>query len=81
MGTLESSCKSIREIQLRDKAIRVLAVYDTAENGNPAHAEIFQTEHVVDEIDRPELRFEMLKSFSNGVLTEPGAYRAGALTS
>lgn len=81
IGTLASNCKSIREIQLSDKAIRILAVYDTAEDGNPAHAEIFQTEHIIEEVDRPELRAEILRSFGNGVLTEPSAYRSGALWS
>lgn len=80
-GTLVSTCQSLREIQLSDKTIRTVAVYDTAEPGNPAHAEIFQTEHVIDDADRIELRAEVLKCFSNGNLTEPTAYRANALCS
>jgi IMP cyclohydrolase len=79
MGTLASDCRSLRGIQLSDKTNRVVAVYDTAERENPAHAEIFQTEHVIDDADRLELRAEIYKRFGNGALIIPSAYRSGAL--
>lgn len=79
MGTLTSDCQSLRDIQLSDKTSRVVAIYDTAEPENPAHAEIFQTEHVIEDADRLELRAEIYRRFDNGVLTIPSAYRSGAL--
>lgn len=79
MGTLASDCQSLRDIQLSDKTTRVVAVYDTAERENPAHAEIFQTEYVIDDADRVELRVEIYKRFGNGALIVPSAYRNGAL--
>lgn len=55
------------------------AVYDTAEPKNQAHAEIFQTEHVIDDADKLELKFELFTKFSNGHLTKPDSYRGGDL--
>jgi hypothetical protein len=81
MGTLACDSKSVRDIQLNDKPHRVLAIYDTAEQQNEAHAEIFQTEYVIEDSDRLELRADLLKRFNNGILTQPATYRAGALWS
>lgn len=79
MGTLACDSKLIRGIQLNDMPHRIMAVYDTAEEQNEAHAEIFQTEYVIEDSDRIEARAELLKRFDNGILTQPPAYRAGAL--
>jgi hypothetical protein len=79
MGTLTCSSNTVREISLNNSTNRMIAVYDTAEPKNQAHAEIFQTEYVIDEADSLELRAELLKKFSNGQLTKPGAYRNGIL--
>lgn len=79
MGTHTSSSKTVREISLNNSANRMLAVYDTAEPKNQAHAEIFQTEYVIDEADAIELRAELLRKFSNGILSKPAAYRNGIL--
>lgn len=79
VGTLASNCQSIRQIKLSDGIARVFAVYDTAEPGNQAHAEIFQTEHVLEDGDRIEQRAELFKRFGHGVLTDPSNYRSGAL--
>lgn len=79
LGTLACASQAVRSVVLGDKPNRVLAIYDTAEPTNQAHAEIFQTEHVIDESDQIELRKELLQRFCNGVLTIPASYRSGAL--
>ncbi len=80
MGTLTSFTKTVREINPNNSENRVIAVYDTAEPNNLAHAELFQTEHVIEDADSIELRAELLKNFSNGILTKPTEYREGQLS-
>ena len=79
VGTLPGNCGALRLVQLDGKAQRALAVYDTAEPANQAHAEIFQTEYVIEESDRAEVRAALFKIFNNGILIAPESYRGGEL--
>lgn len=80
-GTLTASCEALRGIQLNGRAKRVLCVYDMAEEHNPAHGEIHQSQYVIEEADRPELRAEIFKLFNEGVHTQPKDYRGGLVLS
>ncbi len=78
-GVLSAKCATVRDIKVDGKK-RATGVYDTAEKLNPSHAEIFHTEHVLDE-DRLEIRRELMAAFSSAHLIPPNIYRNGALTS
>lgn len=78
-GTVSALSSDIREIGLNQSTNRAFAVYDTAERNNPAHAEVFQTQYVVDEADGIELRAEIMKMFGGGKITKPNHYRSGAV--
>ena len=78
-GTVSALSSDIREVGLSQSSNRAFAVYDTAERNNPAHAEVFQTQYVVDEADRIELRAEIMKAFGGGKITKPYLYRSGAV--
>lgn len=78
-GVLLASCDVIRAIKLHDSINRSLCVYDTAEKDNPAHAEIGQSQYVIEEADSNELRYELLKAFNEGVLTDSVLYKNGAI--
>jgi hypothetical protein len=76
-GTLTANCKALRGIQLNGQAKRVLCVYDMAEEKNPSHGEIHQSQYVIEEADQPELRAEIFKLFNEGVHIQPKDYRGG----
>ena len=78
-GVLLASCEDIRAIKLYDSINKYVCVYDTGEKDNPAHAEIGQSQYVIEEADNNELRFELLKAFDNGVLTESILYKNGTI--
>lgn len=78
-GTVSALSSDIRAVSVNQSANRAFAVYDTAERNNPAHAEVFQTQYVVDEADRIELRAEIMKVFGGGNITKPTHYRSGAV--
>ena len=79
IGTFASSCSAIRSLTVATSDRRAVAVYDTAEPENPAHAELFQTQYVIDEADKIELRAELLKAFGGGAIGMPDAYRDGVV--
>lgn len=79
MGTLNCDLAAIKELTLNESAHRAVGVYDTAEFENPAHAEIFKTEYVIEEADALEVKRGLLKKFNNGVLTTPTQYMSGDL--
>lgn len=79
-GVVQARCDDVRQIMVEDSTKRALAVYDTAEKENPSHAEIFQTQYVIDEADGPEIRHRLFKAFGNGEVTKPIDYRESFLT-
>ena len=79
MGTLDCNSALVKSLVLHDSPNRVVGVYDTAEENNPAHAEIFRTEHVITDADALEVKRELLKKFNGGVLTKPQSFRKGHL--
>lgn len=81
VGTLNCTSDSIKAFSLNDSSNRAVGVYDTAECENPAHAEIFKTEYVIEEADSLEVKRELLRKFNSGVLTKPTKYRSGHLFS
>ena len=76
-GLLLAECSTVRKILINNSSRRAVCVYDTAEKDNPAHGEICQTHHVIDEDDRVELRHELLAAFGNAVIVQPAQYRSG----
>lgn len=80
-GTLTASCEAIREIKINGQEKRVLCAYDMAEEHNPAHGEIHQSQYVIEEADMPELRAEIFKRFNEGVHTQAKDYRDGLVLS
>jgi hypothetical protein len=78
-GTVSGSCADLRRVMVTNSTNRSLAVYDTAEQENPSHAEVFQTQYVIDDADKLELRREIMKVFGDGKITLPASYRSGSL--
>jgi hypothetical protein len=76
-GVLTAKCLTVRNIKVSG-AKRAAGVYDTAEKSNPSHAEIFHTEHVLEE-DRLEIRRELMIAFNSNRLISPNVYRGGTL--
>lgn len=76
-GILIADCCAVRDILTKNTTQRAACIYDTAERGNPSHAEICQTQHVVDEDDKVELRHDLLMAFGNQVIVPPQHYRNG----
>lgn len=78
VGVLTSPCQNVRGIRVETDA-RGVCVYDTAEPGNPAHAEMCQTQYVIGDADRLELRNKLLAAFGDGVVIKPQEYRTGTV--
>lgn len=75
-GVLFGQCHNIRSIMADEADHRAVCVYDTANPGNPAHAELCQTQHI-DEADENELRHDLFVAFGSGVIIAPLQYRNG----
>lgn len=79
-GVLFGKCHDIRSISANEAHRRAVCVYDTANADNPAHAELCQTQYVIDEADEVELRANLFVAFGdNGALVSPRQYRNGAV--
>ena len=78
-GIVQAKCDDVRQIMAENSKKRALAVYDTAEKENPSHAEIFQTQYVIDDADRLEIRRKLFKAFGDGQFIQPSDYRENAL--
>ena len=79
IGTVTSACAALRALTVAASDQRAVAVYDTAEAENSAHAELFQTQYVIDEADKIELRANLHKAFGGGAIGRPDEYRDGAV--
>lgn len=75
-GILQARTSDVRSIVLSDAKERAVCVYDTADENNPAHAEMCNSYVLTDE-DNIELRFELTKAFDNGRIINPIDYRGG----
>lgn len=78
-GVLLANCSDIKAIKFPNSNNRTACVYDTAREKNFAHAEIGQSQYVINEEDRNELRHELLKAFNDGVLINSANYKDGVL--
>jgi hypothetical protein len=78
LGVVSTSCEQVRAI-LSSNSLRAVCVYDTALPKNPAHAELFETRHCIEEADRVEMRRLLLAAFGDGKITKRDSYRGGAL--
>jgi hypothetical protein len=58
---------------------RAVCVYDTAEEHNPAHGEMAQSQYIIEEADRAELRHDLFQAFSKGMPVHPRQYREGTI--
>lgn len=76
-GVLIASCADVRKIEGSEPGVRGVCVFDSAERTSPAHAELCQTHHVLDEADRIELRKNLFAAFGHGAPIAPTAYRQG----
>ena len=79
IGTLNGNCVDVRNITTQFQVNRACAVYDTAEAGNRSHAELCQTEHILDEADQAHLRYELMKAFGDGNVVPPSQLLDGAV--
>ncbi len=79
VGVITGQCKSIRAIRMEAGQERALCVYDTAEQSNPAHGEVFCSGDVSDDADRLELRHDLWSAFNNGAMIPSKLYRAGTI--
>lgn len=65
LGVAIAKCKDVRAVTVDDDAAkRAVCVYDTGLESNPAHGELFQSQHVIEEADRAEVRVKLFKAFS-----------------
>ncbi|WP_411728398.1 hypothetical protein [Methyloglobulus sp.] len=78
-GVLLAKCDIVRNILIENSDKRSVCIYDTAEKENPAHAEIFRTQHIISEADNIELRRKLLAAFGNGNIIQPNHYRQGTI--
>ena len=78
-GVIYGQCGNIRSISADNPGRREVCVYDTAKLKNPAHGELFQSQYVIDEADRIELREKLFTAFGNGNMISPLQYRDGAV--
>lgn len=76
-GLLVADSGAVRKILIKNSTRRAVCVYDTAEKENPSHGEICQTQHVLDEDDKVELRHDLLVAFGDEVIIQPAQYRDG----
>ncbi len=76
-GVLLAECHELRSIKVENSLNRAVCVYDTAEQENPAHGEIGQTHHIINEADVVELRHALFTAFGNGAVIPPFQYRNG----
>lgn len=79
-GLLLAKCHAIRSIMIEGTSKQAVCVYDTAEKDNPAHGEVCQSQYVVDEADRIELRSELWAAFGDEIIS-PMQYRNGMIWS
>lgn len=79
LGVYFGQCRDVRNIVMDDSDRRAVCVYDTANANNPSHGELFQSQYVVDDADRNELRHNLFVAFGSGSLTKPVQYRNGAV--
>lgn len=74
-AVVTAPCKKIRALMQDASISRSVCVFDTAERVNPAHAELFQTQYVINEADQLELHKRLLDSFSDS--STPSSFRNG----
>lgn len=79
IGALNGKCADVRQTTTLSQLHRACAVYDSAERQNPAHAELCQTEFVIDEADEAQLRFELMRIFGNNEIIPPSQILEGAI--
>lgn len=76
IGVITAKCLKVRNVTIAPEVARAICVFDTAEPGNPAHAELCRA-RVMDEADKVELRSELWKAFNADSVTRPSEYRNG----
>lgn len=77
IGVLTGTAQDVRSIGIGNTGNRAVCVYDTAEKANTAHAEIFQTQYVIEDADKVELRANLFQAFGSGLIHNPDKYRSG----
>jgi hypothetical protein len=78
-GLLVADSSAVRKILTQNATRRAVCVYDTAEQENPSHAELCQSQHVLDKDDELELRHDLLMAFGDKVIISPTQYRGGEI--
>jgi hypothetical protein len=81
LGVLIGSCSEVRQVTSPGSTDRAICVYDTAEEKNPAHCEMFQTQYVIEETFRGEITEQLMRIFDNGNVIPPTKYRDGSVQS
>jgi len=76
-GVLFGQCGDVRSIMVNGNR-RSICIYDTADQENPAHGEMCQSEHFEAD-DFAEIRHDLFVAFANSNLTPPPEYRGGAV--
>lgn len=76
-GLLVAESSAVRKILIKNTSRRAACVYDTAEKENPSHGEICQTQHVIEDDEKVELRHDLLMAFGNEEIIPPAQYRKG----
>ena len=78
-GVLLGRCGDVRAIKADSGGHRTVCAYDTADDNNVAHGELCQTQYVIEEADRIELRHDLLEVFDNGKIISPLEYKNGEI--
>jgi len=75
VGVLSAKTGTIRSLKVGETAHRAICAYDTGNENNPAHGELCQSQYVIEEADRNELRANLFFSFGEGAIIAPKQYR------
>lgn len=79
-GVVIASSSAIRNVCLESKKqSRSLCLYDTANNCNSSHGEIFIANPAIEEADKLEIKAELMRCFDSTNLISPDQYKEGTL--
>ena len=78
LGYVECPSNSLVNLRSSDSGNRLFCIYDTAEERNPAHAEI-GISHRIPEADQAEYRRHLMRAFGDGAILDRQKMKDGAV--
>jgi hypothetical protein len=78
-GVVFGNAQAVRAIATTEPPGRAVCIFDTALKNNTAHAELCQSQYVIDAADQGELRHKLMVAFGEGRVTPSDRYRNGTV--